>query len=219
MSSHPRTRLLRLATALSENAAPDSPEFALAEAAVNYLHRPLEMHSELLRIRDKLARRLYSPDNERDVSALLELLTDKLSDLETEARATDWKPSTPDEWNRTHLEHELKRVQVNLDRWQPLTERERYAREDLVKMLQVIRRADAVIAGQEHDLGQAQKRRDAVEAARLATERELQDLRDKRTREVADAMRVGWDAGQRSVLTKQDLRLADVVADHLRSLK
>lgn len=54
----------------------------LAQAVGEYFARPLELRPTLDRVRAKLARRLYAPETEADVSALYDLLTDALAKLE-----------------------------------------------------------------------------------------------------------------------------------------
>lgn len=158
--------MLRLATAVSENAGPNSTEFALAEAVINYLHRPIGLHPELRRVRDRLAQRLYSPAAERDLTTLLDLLTDKLALLESSAKVQpdatpddqvqpDWTSPSPDEWNRTHLRQEMQRVAHNLAKWatdQPLYGWRERISEDMRSLLSALARADNVIHAQAADL-------------------------------------------------------------------
>lgn len=322
--------MLRLATAVSENAGPNSTEFALAEAVINYLHRPIGLHPELRRVRDRLAQRLYSPAAERDLTTLLDLLTDKLALLESSAKVQpdatpddqvqpEHTPPAPDEWNRTELKTEMQRIRNNVERWRRAGDAPGYQiwlrfLHDQESTLDALARADNVIHAQAVDLGalrdgdhrdererlraevvrlyadtdalrqkvadlrgiadQQRKERDhfqlkgkqlreemeilqavalqantdraslraeveslrlaaraeaeladdarreatATNQARLATERELQDLRERRTREIADAIRVGWDASERVVRCRETTTLAEVAAAHLREL-
>ena len=87
------------------------------------------LNEELAHIRKRLAQRFYSPASERDISALLGLLTDNLSKLEAmqpvatsgdvvqPGQPPEHVPPAPDEWNRTELRAEMQRIRDNVERW------------------------------------------------------------------------------------------------------
>lgn len=192
MSAAPQTRLAFLAgEVLRLSDSPLGRELAAHVQA--YLARPTDLQADLKRVRDKLAKRLYSPENEADVNALLEHLTAALAQLEGASVANcpeipesspehppehppEHVPSVPDEWNRTHLRAEMARIRDNVrlfrDAARPRPTASQWAEfltdQDLT--LDALARADNVIAAQAADLGAIRDGDYRDERARLRRE-------------------------------------------------
>lgn len=206
MSATPQTHLAFLAAEVLRLS--DSPlGRELAAHVQAYLTRPTDLQADLKRVRDKLAKRLYSPENEADINGLLEHLTAALAQLEVSQRVLGetindlhdatgtpvqpgatpgdseqqhWKPSYPDEWSRTHYKTEMARVDHNLKLWerdQPSYGWRVRITEDMQSLLVALARADSVIRAQAVDLENLRPEVEGLKGDVRAAEAEVERLR------------------------------------------